>query len=104
MVNLPQARESLAIPTASIQYIWKHYMKALRINSENWEDITAERSRWHRVLLVQLMLGEDKILVRSEEEISPIHDTSTIIESTDDDLLLYEENKISHRTILWGRR
>jgi len=46
MANLPPAREALAVP--NYKGVCKRDTKALDINTENWEEVAADRSKWRK--------------------------------------------------------
>jgi len=59
MANLPPEREALSAP--NYKGVCKRDTKALDINTENWEEVAADRSKWRSVLHKQLKSGEEKI-------------------------------------------
>ena len=48
--------------------VCKRDMKALEINTENWEDAAADHSRWRSALRKQMKSGEEKILTTAREK------------------------------------
>ena len=66
--ELAFGKRSVGRPQLRYKDVCKHNTKALSINTESWEDIAADRSRWHGVLQRQLKAGEKKIQKLGEEK------------------------------------
>lgn len=66
--ELASGKRSVGRPQLRYKDVCKRDMKALNINSENWEDVAAESNRWRSVLQIQLRLGEEQIQTLAEEK------------------------------------
>ena len=66
--ELASGKRSVGRPQLRYKDVCKHDMKALDINTENWEEIAADRSKWRSVLHKQLKSGEEKILTHSQRK------------------------------------
>ena len=60
--ELASGKRSVGRPQLRYKDVCKRDMKALDINTENWEEVAADRSKWRSVLHKQLKSGEEKIL------------------------------------------
>ena len=60
--ELASGKRSVGRPQLRYKDVCKRDMKALDINTENWEEVATDRSKWRSVLHKQLKSGEEKIL------------------------------------------
>ena len=60
--ELASGKRSVGRPQLRYKDVCKRDMKALDINTENWEEVATDRSKWRSVLHMQLKSGEEKIL------------------------------------------
>lgn len=63
-VNWRVARE----PLAARSYVCKRDVKALRLNTERWEDFAAIRCKWRSTLAKHLKSGEDRLISAEEDK------------------------------------
>ncbi|KAL8601071.1 hypothetical protein ACOMHN_040772 [Nucella lapillus] len=66
--ELASSKRSVGRPQLRYIDVCKHDLKALDINTESWEDIAANRSRWRCTLHRQLKAGEEQIQTLAEEK------------------------------------
>ena len=66
--ELASGKRSIGRPQLRYKDVCKRDMKALDINTKNWEEVAADRSKWRSVLHKQLKSGEEKILTTANEK------------------------------------
>ena len=71
-------------PQLRFRYVVKRDMKALKVNTEHWEELATDRSSWRSTPTVRLQAGEDQLKSAAEEkwtrrkELCYSHRTETI--------------------------
>ena len=66
--ELASGKRSIGRPQLRYKDVCKRDIKALDINTKNWEEVAADRSKWRSVLHKQLKSGEEKILTTANEK------------------------------------
>lgn len=66
--ELASGKRSIGCPRLHYKDIFKHDMKALDINKESWEDLSADWNGYHSVLRRPLRMGEKKPQNKTKEK------------------------------------
>ncbi|KAJ8047823.1 hypothetical protein HOLleu_06930 [Holothuria leucospilota] len=66
--ELASGKRATCRPHVRFKDVCKRDMKALRLNTERWEDLAAIRSRWRSTLTKHLKTGEDRLISAEEDK------------------------------------
>ena len=64
--ELATGRRDVGHPQLRFRDICKRDMKALEINTERWEDLAADHSKWRGTLTRQLKAGEERLTAAAD--------------------------------------
>ena len=75
--ELATGRRNVGRPQLCFRDVCKRDMKALEINTECWEDLATDRSKWRGTLTRLLKAGEERLTAVAGEKKGPTGRTAT---------------------------